>query len=339
MNLQDFIQVMRPAIEEELRRIVHQSIPAEYPGLCEMLDYHMGWEGEGAGSEAQGKRIRPLLVLLSAEAAGGSWRDALPAAAAVELLHNFSLVHDDIQDNSPLRRGRQTVWVKWGIAQAINAGDVLFTLAFLSLQDLAPVLPAHAVLLASRILQQTCLHLTEGQYLDMSYESRSDLPVDAYWPMIGGKTAALLSCCAELGALAGGADESKRGFFREYGRSLGLAFQVLDDWLGIWGDVVLTGKSVDSDLVAGKKSFPVIYALSKSGPFARRWALGPILPNEVAEVADMLQAEGAEEYTLETAGRLTSQATQALCQAAGERRNDAYLALEALTGTLLARKK
>ncbi|MBE0695408.1 MAG: polyprenyl synthetase family protein, partial [Anaerolineaceae bacterium] len=182
MNLQEYTRLMRPAIEDALQWMIHQSIPTAYPELRAMLDYHMGWEGEGAGPEAQGKRIRPLLVLLSAEAAGGNWQDALPAAVAVELLHNFSLVHDDIQDNSSLRRSRPTVWVNWGIAQAINAGDVLFTLAFLSLQDLARTLPAQQVLLASRILQQTCLRLTEGQYLDMSYESKTGLPMDAYWP-------------------------------------------------------------------------------------------------------------------------------------------------------------
>jgi geranylgeranyl diphosphate synthase, type I len=338
MNLQEYIRVMRPAIEEELQRMIHQSVSSDYPELRAMLDYHMGWEGEGAGPEAQGKRIRPLLVLLSAAAAGGNWRDALPAAAAVELLHNFSLVHDDIQDNSPLRRSRPTVWVKWGVAQAINAGDVLFTLAFLSLQELSRVLPSDAVLQASRLLQQTCLRLTEGQYLDMSYETRGDLPLEAYWPMISGKTSALLGCCAELGALAGGADQPHREFFREYGYSLGLAFQVLDDWLGIWGDVALTGKSTDSDLVSGKKSFPVIYALSKNGVFAERWAKGPIMPDEVTGVVAMLDAEGAGDYTLETASRLTSQAMQALCKAAGEPRQVACEALEELTRALLARK-
>jgi geranylgeranyl diphosphate synthase, type I len=340
MNLQEYIQVMRPAIEEALQQMIHQSLPAAYPELRGMLDYHMGWEGEGAGPEAQGKRIRPLLVLLSAEAAGGNWRDALPAAVAVELLHNFSLVHDDIQDNSPLRRSRPTVWVKWGIAQAINAGDVLFTLAFLSIQGLARTLPAQQVLLASQVLQQTCLRLTEGQYLDMSYESKNNLPIDAYWPMIGGKTSALLACCAELGALTGGAEEAQREYFREYGYSLGLAFQVLDDWLGIWGDVALTGKSVDSDLASGKKTFPVVHALSKEGPFARRWTKGRVLPEEVADVVCMLEEEGAQAYTLETAERLTNQAMEALCHASGSAASGSAAsgALEELTRALLARK-
>jgi geranylgeranyl diphosphate synthase type I len=277
------------------------------------------------------------MVLLSAEAAGGSWRDALPAAVAVELLHNFSLVHDDIQDRSPLRRSRPTVWMKWGIAQAINAGDVLFTLAFAALQDLAPALSAQQVLLANHLLQQTCLRLTEGQFLDMSYETQTSLELDAYWPMIGGKTSALLACCAELGALAGGAEEERRAHFREYGYALGLAFQVLDDWLGIWGDVALTGKSVDSDLASGKKTFPVLYALSRQEAFSRRWLEGSIRPEEVPGLARMLDEEGAQAATLETAERLTGQSMESLCRAAGGT-GDAALALQELTRALLARK-
>jgi geranylgeranyl diphosphate synthase, type I len=239
-------------------------VPAEYPELrgCSLTTW--GGKAKAPAAEAQGKRIRPLLVLLSAEAAGGPWRKALPSAAAVELLHNFSLVHDDIQDQSPLRRSRPTVWVKWGIAQAINAGDVLFTLSFLSLQRLLDALPSEDVLLSSRLLQQTCLRLTEGQYLDISYEKRN-LPMEAYWPMIGGKTAALISCCTELGAVAAGADEHRRAAFHAYGDNLGLAFQVLDDWLGIWGDAGQTGKSVESDLASGKKTLPVLYAIGKDG--------------------------------------------------------------------------
>jgi geranylgeranyl diphosphate synthase, type I len=342
MNLNDYLREMRPAIETALQSFVDRSLQGEYPELRSMLTYHMGWEGEGAGAEAQGKRIRPLLVLLCAQAAGGDWRDALPAAVSVELLHNFSLIHDDIQDNSPLRRNRPTVWVKWGAAQAINAGDVLFTLSFLAVQDLAGALPPQSVLEVSRMVQQTCLRLTEGQYLDISYESKPDLPMDAYWPMIGGKTSALLACCTELGALVAGANGDCRGAFREYGHSLGLAFQVLDDWLGIWGDVALTGKSAESDLVSGKKTLPVVYGLSKDGPFARRWMQGKITPEEASALARMLEEEDASVYTLETAGRLTSQAISALQAAISHSRTgcagDASNALDELTDMLLKRK-
>jgi geranylgeranyl diphosphate synthase type I len=337
MTLQDYVQIMRPAIEDELRRFVERSLPARSPELRQMLSYHLGWEGEGAGPDAQGKRIRPLLALLCAEAAGGGWRQALPAAAAVELLHNFSLIHDDIQDNSRLRRSRPTVWVRWGVAQAINAGDVLFTLAFLAVLDLAKSLPPENVLLASRTLQQTCLRLTEGQYLDISYEARPTLPLEAYWPMIGGKTSALLGCCSELGALSAGVtDETRLAHFREYGQALGLAFQVMDDWLGIWGDAAKTGKSVESDLASGKKTLPVLYALSREGAFARRWQAGRIPPEEVPAAARLLEAEGAQDYTLATAGRLTDQSLAALRQAACP--GSASQAIEELTLALLERK-
>jgi len=336
-TLKDYIDEMRPAIETTLFQLVNRSISNEFPELREMLAYHMGWEGEKAGPEAQGKRIRPLLVLLCAEAAGGDWQNALPAAGAVELLHNFSLIHDDIQDNSPIRHKRPTVWKKWGIAQAINAGDILFIQAFLILHDLRNTLSPQMVLEANRILQETCLHLTEGQYLDISYEKKQELPLDSYWPMIGGKTSALLGCCAQLGALVGGTEEERQLFFREYGYSLGLAFQVLDDWLGIWGDVALTGKSVESDLVTGKKSLPVLYGLSKSGLFAERWSKGRIKPDEAFEMARILADEGASIFTLQSAERLTKQAMNSLDKAADD--NEASRALRELTHMLLKRKK
>ncbi len=350
MKLQDYQQQMRPAIETRLQAFINHALKDHYPEVRDMLAYHMGWEGEGAGPEAQGKRIRPLLVLLCAEAAAGRadsraenlWQNALPAAVSVELLHNFSLVHDDIQDNSPLRRNRPTVWVKWGMPQAINSGDVLFTLSFLAIQDLAATLPAQVVLEVSRIVQETCLSLTGGQYLDISYEKKPELPEEAYWPMIGGKTSALLACCTELGAVVSGANAACREAFREYGYSLGLAFQVLDDWLGIWGDVAETGKSADSDLVSGKKTLPVVYALSKGGEFARRWVKGNVTEEEVPHLAALLEKEGARAYTIDTAERLTAQAMTALQKAAANspagRSSNAFRALEDLSALLLKRK-
>lgn len=336
MTLDEYTQTMRPAIEIALQNFVTRALPENRPELRQMLTYHMGWEGDGAGPEAQGKRIRPLLVLLSAEAAGGSWQAALPAAVAVELLHNFSLIHDDIQDNSPLRRSRATVWVQWGIPQAINAGDVLFTLAFAALHDLSPHRSAEDVLRANQILQQTCLRLTEGQYLDISYETRNTLPLEAYWPMVGGKTAALLRACCELGALSAGASIDRQDMFGEFGQALGLAFQVYDDWLGIWGDTSLTGKSTESDLVSGKKSLPVVLALAQNGPFARRWQQGSIQPQEAATLADMLRGEGVYAETLQTADQFTAQALDALRKAALQ--PQAEEALENLTHALLRRK-
>jgi geranylgeranyl diphosphate synthase, type I len=312
MIIQEQTMQMQPAVEFELERVVDHSIGDDYPELRSMLRYHLGWEGEGSGPEAQGKRVRPLLVLLTTSSAGGDWQSALPAAAAVELIHNFSLIHDDIQDQSPMRRGRSTVWVKWGVAQAINAGDLMFTQAHLSLLNLKGLIPAEDVLSASQVLHQTCVQLTKGQFLDIWNESEKSIPMDAYWPMIGGKTASLLACCTELGAIVAGASRERRSAFREFGYKLGLSFQVQDDWLGIWGNSNQTGKSTDSDLVSGKKTLPVLYAIQQQKQFAQRWADGPITASEVPELAQMLVDEGAQTYTEQLSNQLTKDALEAL---------------------------
>jgi geranylgeranyl diphosphate synthase type I len=314
MNLNQFSGMALPEVEKTLIGTVQQAYPADCESLRGMLAYHMGWEGSGAGPEAQGKRIRPLLVLLTAQAAGGDWHPAVPAAAAVELIHNFSLIHDDIQDQSPLRRGRATLYTMVGVAQAINAGDSMFSLAQLAMLGLNSTCPPAVVVEAVRCLNETCLRLTQGQYLDISFETRANLTIDEYWSMIGGKTAALLAACAGLGALTGGASTGTQELAREYGRSLGLAFQVLDDYLGIWGEASLTGKSVESDLVTRKKTLPVLFGLQNSKEFARRWEQ-PITAADVGEVAALLTREGARDYTLETADRLTSQSMQSLAEA------------------------
>ena len=306
---------MLPLIEDELQQAVAR---VKVPGIEEyhlMLAYHMGWEGEHAGPVARGKRIRPLLVLLTAGAAKCDWKKALPAAAAVELIHNFSLIHDDIQDGSDQRRGRPTVWKLWGTAQAINSGDAMFALAHLTVFELVNTTNEHTAFLGARMLQETCLELTKGQYLDMSYETQSKLTIDDYWPMVSGKTAALLATCTELGALVAGANEKIRASYRQFGRSLGLAFQVQDDLLGIWGDAALTGKSAESDLLTGKKSLPVLYGLSQSGRFAQRWVAGPIQYDEVSHLAKVLEEEGAYRFTQKTSEELTEQALQALSDA------------------------
>ncbi len=305
MSLSVQISLMLPAIETELQRQVSRLGQPRLKPFHEMLTYHMGWSGEGAGPEATGKRIRPLMLLLAAAAAGGNWQKALPAAAAVELVHNFSLVHDDIQDNSEKRRGRPTTWTIWGAPMAINVGDALFVIANQSIMDLAKDHPAESVVRASTILNDTCLALTEGQFLDMSYQSRIDLGVEDYWPMVGCKTAALLAACCQIGAVLGGADEPTQDAYRSFGHYLGLAFQVQDDILGIWGDETITGKSAASDLLEGKKSLPVLVGLGKKGKFATRWAQGPLTPDEVEGMASLLSQEGGYDYTYEAARQMT----------------------------------
>ena len=329
------IKPLLSAIETELQRQVERLDAPHTRTFYEMMTYHMGWTGEGAGPEATGKRIRPLMVLLCASSCDADWYPALPAAAAVELVHNFSLVHDDIEDNSDKRRGRTTVWKKWGMPQGVNAGDGLFVLSNLAITDLINSYPAETVVRASQILHATCLDLTRGQFLDISYEDRADLGVEDYWPMVTGKTAALLSCCCQLGSLLGGADEAAQEAYRSFGHYLGLAFQVQDDILGIWGDEAMTGKSAASDLVEGKKSLPVLFGLQKKGKFAARWKKGPIRADEVEEVASMLAEESAYESSHAAARQMTEMALANLREA--NPLGDAGEALTELANKLLGR--
>jgi len=323
------------AVEDELQRQAARLDQPHTRPFHEMLTYHMGWSGYGAGPEAAGKRVRPLMLLLTAAACGSDWRPALPAAAAVELVHNFSLVHDDVQDNSDKRRGRPTVWAEWGVPMAINVGDALFVMSNQAILDLSRAYPAGTVLKAAGILHDTCLDLTRGQFLDMSYEKRADLGVDDYWPMVAGKTAALLAACCRIGAALGGADEATEEAYRSFGHFLGLAFQVQDDILGIWGDEAVTGKSAASDLLEGKKSLPVLAGLGKKGEFARRWAEGPITPGEVEQVARQLASESAYEFAHEAARQMTDLALNSLRTA--DPQGEAGDALTALAQKLLSR--
>jgi geranylgeranyl diphosphate synthase type I len=309
---EDITRIYLSTVEIELQKAVKQVDLGGDTKLHKMLAYHMGWFGKPINSEARGKRIRPLLVLLSCSAAGGDWTQALPAAVAVELVHNFSLLHDDIEDKSHLRRGRPTVWKKWGIAQAINAGDAMFILAHLQLLHLSKNLPHSANLLAMEILQQACLQLTQGQYLDLSYERRNDVTIDDYWMMINGKTAALISASTELGALSASCDAHVRGAFRNFGRNLGLAFQVQDDFLGIWGNATLTGKSNQSDLITKKNTLPILFGLANSEIFAERWNQGPILSAELDELIILLETTGAKSFTQIKAKDLIDQALREL---------------------------
>ena len=324
-------------IELELQKQISRLDTPRIKSFHEMLTYHMGWTGEGAGPEATGKRIRPLMLLLCTASSGADWHPALPAAAAIELVHNFSLVHDDIQDNSPKRRGRDTAWVKWGVPMAINAGDTLFVLSNQAIIDLKENYPAQVVAQAAEILHDTCLDLTQGQFLDMSYEERADLTVADYWPMISGKTAALLSASCHIGALLSSTDEEKQDAYRSFGHYLGLAFQAQDDILGIWGDESVTGKSIASDLVEGKKSLPVLYALEKDGPFAQRWKLGNITAQEVSALAEQLARENALQFASEAANQMTDLALQSLRVA--DPQGEAGEALIQLSNKLLNRKQ
>lgn len=297
--LQELSRVMLPEIEAELHEVINLVRDSRCVELFNMLGYHLGWDTEGKGIGNPGKRIRPLILLISNAAANGEWENALPAAAAVELVHNFSLIHDDIQDNSPLRRGRPTVWKLWGIPQAINTGDTMFTMAYIALMRLLMVSSETMAIRSSKLLMETCLKLTQGQFLDISYEKNPTLDLDDYWRMIELKTAALLSASAEIGSILAGASEAQIECYRNFGCETGMAFQIQDDVLGIWGEAALTGKSNESDLITGKKSLPILFGIHQNGHFAKRWFEGPIEPHEVIEIAKQLELEGVKQYCLE----------------------------------------
>jgi len=193
------------------------------------------------------------------------------------------------------------------------------------------------VVKASAILNDTCLDLTRGQFLDMSYEERMNLNLEDYWPMVGGKTSALLSACTHIGALLGDKNEEEQEAYRQFGYHLGLAFQVQDDILGIWGDEALTGKSAASDLVEGKNSLPILYALGKQGKFAERWNQGPIAVDEVKEVSILLENEGGRSYSEEMSEKETQTALEYLEKA--NPRGEAGKSMLELANMLLKRNQ
>jgi len=227
-----------------------------------MLRYHLGWEdAEGGPPANQGKGLRPALCFLACESAGGDWKRALPAAAALELVHNFSLVHDDIQDRDLLRRGRPTVWSIWGDAQAINAGDALLALARLSILRLSEADVSGVALEAARLLDERTLEMVEGQTLDLSFDQLADVDLESYLEMIEKKTGALFDCSLHLGALIGGAQPAVAGAMGRVGRLIGSAFQIRDDMLAVWGAENRTGKTPAADIRRRKKSLPIVSAL------------------------------------------------------------------------------
>ena len=250
--------------------------PDAAAGHYQIMQYHMGWldaELRPVAAPA-GKRIRPLLCLLACAAAGGDPGAALPAAAGLELLHNFSLIHDDIEDDSPLRRHRPTTWTIFGLPITCNAGDAMFSLAHTAFYRMEALgVPPATVLAALRRFDEMCVALTEGQFLDMSFEGRLSVTPDDYFRMIAGKTGALLAVAPEIGALVAGAAPATVAAYRRYGAALGLAFQLQDDILGIWGDESATGKSAASDILSKKKSLPVLYALAHEAVGAELTAL------------------------------------------------------------------
>lgn len=306
-------------IDAEMRAILDEHRGPADP-LYEMLAYHLGLDGSNGST---GKRIRPLLGLLVIRALGGDYQRALPGAAAVEMGHNFSLIHDDIQDGDRERRHRATLWAVWGIPQAINAGDALFALSRLALYRLAaekddPEAPEPGrVLELMRIYDQTCLSLCEGQFLDISFEGRLDVTVEEYLQMIELKTASLMAAGVEAAATLTSQDPEVVTRFRRFGDRLGLAFQMADDVKGAFWDESASGKAEAGDLRRRKKTMPVIWALnhaSEADQTRLRELFAPtadgrqLTDAEVAESLAILDRSGARDTTSREARRYRDEA-------------------------------
>lgn len=325
-----------PALEATMRQAIPDAKPAALYG---MLRYHLGWVDSSFQPTADkaGKRLRPVFLLLTCEAQGGDWRQALPAAAAIELLHNFTLIHDDIEDRDRTRRGRPTLWAIWGEPQAINAGDALFALAYRSLFNLQKThVPPETVLRAVNLYTDAILHITEGQHLDLSFEAESEVDEATYLTMIEGKTATLLGLACELGGILAGAPAARLAALREFGVELGLAFQMQDDWLGLWGNPAQTGKPVGSDLRNRKKTLPILYGMAHSAEFQALVAGdAPLSDAHVTAGLALLEAAGSREYTHTQALAHHQAALAALARSAGT--GEAQAALHALADQLVGR--
>ena len=307
-------------------------------GFYGQIEYHLGWRNADLtwARAHPGKLLRPALVLLAAElAAGRAGKDvagraeaarlALPAAACVELVHNFSLVHDDIEDGDAERRHRPTLWKLWGVPQAINTGDGIFALARTALLRLADAgADAAVVVRLAALVDRTCLELCEGQYLDMRNEGRQDVTVAMYLDMIGRKTAALMACATEMGARLGApALQDVAEHMARFGRGLGLAFQLRDDLLGIWAAEQL-GKDTAGDIRRKKMSLPIIHAFETAAEddreALRRIYAAPGAADEVqiATVLGVLERTGARGRVRDALRAQGREAREALQAAAGD---------------------
>lgn len=325
--------------------LIEKTIRAELAtGLDEWmqgaLSYHFGWVDENfqpITNGSSGKKLRPVMALLAYQGAleimqpgasqNADLEPALPLAASLEMIHNYSLIHDDIEDGDRARHGRTTLWAIWGMPKAINAGDCLDMLAYRALfRSLEKGVPAERVLQLSRTVTDTSVKLTLGQHADMSFEDNLDVTPEMYLKMIGGKSAALISCatyCGALVALDPAKYQASLDNFARFGEQIGLGFQIRDDILGIWGLTSKTGKPSGSDIRRRKKSLPVLYALSNAAPELREKLLElyrsaePVTPEQEQFVMDALEATGAREFCQQQADTFKQAALEALTQAAG----------------------
>ena len=306
-------------IEDELGLAVPETGGADVRLL---MGYHLGWLDQHGVADlsgsSQGKALRPTLCLFACEALAASSERAVPAAAALELIHNFSLLHDDIQDQDLERRHQPTAWSLWGIPRALVAGDAMHCTGDLAtLRAVEQGASDVVVLRVSEILTNSYLAMIEGQCLDLEFEGRTDITTDEYLHMIACKTGALIRCGLETGAMLAEGDEASVRAFATFGEGLGRAFQIRDDYLGIWGDEATLGKATGNDIRRRKKSFPVVFALERAAGAAlddmqRIYGRSELEEDDVERVLAILDEVGAREQSQSITEEAANRALDAL---------------------------
>lgn len=336
-------------VDEEIECLVEE-FGGEAPLLDRMARYHLGLitiDGEIVPAperlRLRGKRVRPLIAVMACLASGGSVDDAAPLAASIELLHNFTLVHDDIQDRSPNRRHRPTVWHVWGDAQAINAGDALFAAAQIGvLNSTSPHITADHLLVIARAFNRVTIDIVRGQVLDLGFEGRDDVTPDDYLGMIRGKTAAIVEFAAWAGAMLGGASLQDAAAFADFGQALGLGFQIRDDALGAWGNADETGKDAADDIRRRKQSLPVIILRTLASDedrsvLERIFARNHIAEDDVMAILSMFERYAVPNEMEAQVRRFHDAAETALERLAGRGQREPLDALHRLTDRLAMR--
>ncbi len=314
-----------PAFFGRYQDIIHRSISSalkvnQSDQLQTIIRYHLG-EVDANGAPAQsskGKALRPVMCLLACQSLGGSIDHALPAATALELIHNFSLIHDDIQDGDKERHGRPTVWWIWGRDKGLVSGNAMRIIADTTLWEMIKQGAGYSKSLsASRLLLQSYIEMIDGQYLDMSFENFLDIKLSDYILLISLKTGALIRCAMELGAFMASDDKVLHKAFRKSGELLGASFQIRDDYLGIWGDQSVTGKSVGADIFRKKKSFPVVYTFDQAkgkdkSLLDKIYSEKNLNDEDVETVLKIMYKVGAKQYSEKIAYSKCKEAMKAL---------------------------
>ena len=302
----DVMEILK-AYAEEIDVVIDDSLSKLEPeSLYESSEYLI---------KAGGKKFRPALTLLSCQAVGGKPEKALKAAAAIELTHTFSLIHDDIMDNDDTRRGKPAVHKVWGEPLAILAGDSLFAKSFeLLSQSAEDNIAYERVVDALQVLTISCINICEGQALDMAFEDTFNVTKDEYMNMIYKKTGDLITASTTIGAIMGGASSNEIQALRTYGKQIGLAFQIQDDYIDLTGDESI-GKPVGSDLVEGKKTLMVVYALEKANKEDHDRLVELLEANDesiIPEAMEILEKYGAINYARSKAYDCVIESKQAL---------------------------